>query len=93
MNELLARENDIRYYANLEASGLCQRCGNSRGPNGTRRYCRPCSDDHSAKMRERYAKLKADGICPNCLGETGNTVYCRECRRVISEKGKIRRNL
>ncbi len=47
-------------------AGKCQRCGSSRGEDGTAHYCRTCADATNAEHVARRSRLHQAGLCGVC---------------------------
>lgn len=60
--------------------GVCVRCGNERGPNGTSWMCRRCARyQNRVTMRRKYRLIDA-GLCVECTKPTsGKTQRCLKC--------------
>ena len=72
-----------RYAAAAMARGKCLRCGRDRGPDGTKRLCRPCQDKENAKScaysKRRYLERRALNACVRCLADTNGHACCDAC--------------
>lgn len=75
---------------NRKESGLCVRCGNPLGTDGTTRNCRRCADDRSAYYRRR----KERRICQSCgdpLPSGCRTIRCGKCQQVVLDLANEKR--
>jgi hypothetical protein len=62
--------------------GLCSECGNPRGEDGTKRYCRACADIRNKRVENIRLHRLANGLCVRCAkpkGEDGAKTLCRSC--------------
>lgn len=75
------KDTELYYYR--KKAGLCCYCGEIAVPGTTR--CIRCSQIHQIKKRERYERLKENGICVNC--ESRKAVKGVRCP-ICSEKAK-----
>jgi hypothetical protein len=74
------------------AAGECQRCGSSRGENGTAHHCRPCAVVVNATHVARRAWLQFNGKCGVCgfQAQPGRR-KCERCAK-IDARAQARRS-
>lgn len=76
------REDGKSWKKDRIERGLCASCGKPRGEDGTLWLCRPCTDKHNKRTRERKAMILSEGLCVTCekpKGDNGTKTLCRKC--------------
>lgn len=70
----------------MEQVRLCPRCGKPVLESG-RAWCSECRAKKNKKQKERYAKLRAQGLCTRCGSPAQeNRTYCFACAVKKSER-------
>lgn len=80
-------------YARNKLRGICTKCGNNKGDNGTLTMCRSCADSHE-KSCSKYSKtLASNGFCVRCgapKGADSTQFSCRTCQDKHNTQSKNR---
>lgn len=73
-----SREERLRVLA----AGLCEKCYEPRGAEGTQVRCRACADKDKNHHTKRRKHRKAQHVCAQCsnpLTEVDGNTFCRTC--------------